>query len=112
MRKPKKTATARRLPESPLPIPHPGDVLREDFMIPLGLSASAVARALGVAPITVSLIVRGRRSVSPEMALRLARWSGCSVDFWMGLQSFHDLRVAERNASEKVLREVTPLRAA
>lgn len=94
-----------------LPIPHPGDVLREDFMKPLGLSAYAVAKGLGVAPITVSLLARGRRNVSPEMALRLSRWSGTSVDFWMGLQVFYDRRVAERDKSSRILREVTPLAA-
>ena len=92
-----------------LPIPHPGDVLREDFMKPLGLSACAVAKGLGVAPITVSLLARGKRNVSPEMALRLARWSGASVEFWLGLQSFHDRRVAEREKGSRILREVTPL---
>lgn len=92
-----------------LAIPHPGDVLREDYMKPLGLSACAVARALGVAPITVSLLARGKRNVSPEMALRLARWSGASVEFWLGLQSFHDRRVAEREKGAAILNEVTPL---
>jgi len=92
-----------------LPIPHPGDTLREDFMKPLGLSACAVAKGLGVASITVSLLVRGKRNVSPEMALRLARWSGASVDFWLGLQVFYDRRVAEREKNSLILREVTPL---
>jgi addiction module HigA family antidote len=95
--------------DNDLAIPHPGDVLREDYMKPLGLSACAVARALGVAPITVSLLVRGKRNVSPEMALRLARWSGASVEFWLGLQSFHDRRVAEREMGAAILNEVTPL---
>ena len=92
-----------------LTIPHPGDVLREDFMKPLGLSACAVAKALGVAPITVSLLARGKRNVSPEMALRLARWSGASVEFWLGLQAFHDRRFAEREKGARILHEVTPL---
>jgi addiction module HigA family antidote len=95
-----------------LPIPHPGDVLREDFMKPLGLSAYAVAKALGVAPITVSLLIRGKRNVSAEMALRLARWSGSTVQFWMNMQSFHDARAAERKSAARIKREVTPLGAA
>jgi len=92
-----------------IPIPHPGDVLREDFMKPLGLSACAVAKALGVAPITVSLLIRGKRNVSPEMALRLAKWSGSSAQFWMNLQAFHDTRTVERLAAGRIAREVTPL---
>lgn len=92
-----------------LPIPHPGDVLREDFMKPLCLSVASVAKALGVAPITVSLLARGKRNISPEMALRLAAWSGSSAAFWMHLQSFHDSRVAERMVGSKIAREVSPL---
>ena len=92
-----------------LPVPHPGDTLREDFMVPLGLSAYATAKALGVSPITVSLLIRRKRNVSPEMALRLARWSGCSADFWLGLQAFFDRRTAERKLSRRIEREVTPL---
>lgn len=95
-----------------LPIPHPGDVLREDFVKPLNLSASAVAKALGVAPITVSLLLRCKRNVSAEMALRLARWSGTSTQFWMNLQTFHDARTTERLVADRIRREVTPLKAA
>ena len=95
-----------------LPPVHPGDVLREDFMKPLGLTANAVAKGLGVAPITVSLLIRGKRNVSAEMALRLARWSGSSVQFWMNMQAFHDTRMAERKVAGRIAREVTPLRAA
>lgn len=95
-----------------LPIPHPGDTLREDFMRPLDLSTCAVAKALGVATITVSLLIRCKRNVSPEMALRLARWSGCTADFWLGLQSFYDRRKAERDLSARIEAEVTPLRNA
>lgn len=78
-------------------------------MRPLGLSAAAVARALGVAPITVSLLIRGRRNVSPEMALRLAAWSGSSADFWLRLQGFHDVRTTERLRGARIAREVAPL---
>jgi antitoxin HigA-1 len=95
-----------------LAIPHPGDVLREDFMVPLGLSASAVAKSLGVAPITISLLIRGRRNISAEMALRLARWSGSTAQFWMNLQAFYDTRTAERKSAERIRREVTPLKSA
>jgi len=95
-----------------LPSVHPGDVLREEFMKPLGLSAYATAKGLGVSAITVSLMIRGKRNVSPEMALRLARWSGCTADFWMGLQCQYDREVVKRQSGDRIDREVTPLQLA
>jgi addiction module HigA family antidote len=91
---------------------HPGDVLREEFMIPLGLSAYAVAKALAVAPITVSLLIRSKRNVSPEMALRLAAWSGSSAAFWINLQAQYDREIAESSSLSRILAEVSPLRRA
>jgi addiction module HigA family antidote len=78
-------------------------------MRPLGLSAYAVAKALGVAPITVSLLARGKRNVSPEMALRLSAWSGSSAAFWMALQGQFDRELAESTCLDRIRREVTPL---
>jgi len=95
-----------------LPSVHPGDVLREEFMKPLGLSAYATAKGLGVSAITVSLMIRRKRNISPEMALRLARWSGCTADFWMGLQAQHDREAVQRQSGERIEREVTPLQLA
>lgn len=89
-----------------LPPVHPGEVLREEFMKPLGLSASDMAKGLGVAPSTVSLLVRGRRSVSPELALRLARYVGTTAEFWVGLQGQYDLDVASDQAEGRIAREV------
>ncbi len=89
-------------------IPHPGETLLEDFMKPLGLSAYRVAKDLRVEPITISLLTRRRRNVSPEMALRLARYTGTSPDLWLGLQEEYDLRTAERKMSSRILREVKP----
>jgi len=91
---------------------HPGDVLREDFMLPLGLSAYAVAKALAVAPITVSLLIRSKRNVSPEMALRLAAWSGSSAAFWMNLQAQYDRELAESSSLSRILAQVSPLQRA
>jgi antitoxin HigA-1 len=91
-------------------LPHPGETIAEDFMKPLGLTRSEVARALNVQPITVSLLVRGKRAISPEMALRLATWSGASVQFWMNLQADYDRRIAERKLGAKIRREVSPLK--
>lgn len=92
-----------------LPLPHPGKTLDEDYMKPLGLSAYQVAKDLKVQPIAVSLILRGKRSISAEMALRLARYTGASAAFWLGLQEDYDLRVAQRKVGKKIERQVKPL---
>jgi addiction module HigA family antidote len=85
---------------------HPGEVLREEFMKPLKLSASAVAKGLGVTQATVHLLVRGRRGVSAQLALRLARYVGTTAEFWIGLQGQYDLDVAQDEAEERIAREV------
>ena len=72
----------------------PGEVLREEFMAPLGLSARALARELDVPPNRVTEILNGERSVSAETALLLARRFGTSAEFWMNLQTAHDLALA------------------
>ena len=89
-----------------LPPVHPGEVLREEFMKPLKLSASAVADGLGVAPTAVNALIRGRRGVSAELALRLARYIGTTPEFWVGLQGQYDLDVAQDEAEERIAREV------
>ncbi len=81
---------------------HPGDVLREDFLIPLGLSAYRVAKDLSVEPIAITSICKGERSVSAIMALKLARYFRTSPEIWTGLQD--DLEVASRALSAKVQR--------
>ena len=89
-----------------LPPVHPGEVLREEFMKPLKLSASAVAEGLGVTPVAVNSLIRGRRGVSAELALRLARYIGTTAEFWVGLQGQYDLDVAQDEAAERIAREV------
>jgi addiction module HigA family antidote len=89
-----------------LPPVHPGEVLREEFMKPLELSALAVANGLGVAPTAVNLLIRGRRGVSAELALRLARYVGTTAEFWIGLQGQYDLDVAHDEAEDRIAREV------
>lgn len=81
---------------------HPGEVLREDYMIPLGLSANALARELGVTPARINDIVRERRGVSGDTALRLARYFGTDAQSWLNLQSAYDLRVAEMAAGKLI----------
>jgi addiction module HigA family antidote len=89
-----------------LPPVHPGVVLREEFMKPLKLSASAVAEGLGVTPVAVNLLIRGQRGVSAELALRLARYIGTTPEFWVGLQGQYDLDVAHDEAEERIAHEV------
>ncbi len=72
----------------------PGDVLREEFMVPLGLSARALARDLGVPANRITEILNGERAVTAETAILLARRFGTSAEFWMNLQTSHDLEVA------------------
>ncbi len=93
-----------------LPPIHPGDVLKEDFMTPLVLSATKLGRILGVPPNRISEIVRGRRGISGDTALRLARYFGVSAQFWLNLQNRYDLDVAEDAAGGEIKR--IPRRAA
>ena len=88
---------------------HPGDVLLEDFMKPLKLSAYAVAKAVGATPITISLICRRRRSISADMALKLGRLFNVSPELWMGIQSDYDLEVARLKNQKAIEKRVHPL---
>lgn len=87
---------------------HPGEVLREEFLEPLGLTAHALALALRVPPPRVNDIVRERRGISPDTALRLARHFGTTPQFWLNLQASFDLKIAMREAGAKIEREVEP----
>lgn len=90
---------------------HPGDVLREDYMKPLGLSAYAVAKAVGATPIAISQICRGQRAVSAEMALKLGRLFSVSPEVWMGIQADYDLELARRRSETAIALRVRPLTA-
>jgi len=85
---------------------HPGEVLREEFLVPLGVNAHALAMELKVAAPRINDIVRERRSVTPDTALRLARYFGTTPQFWLNLQTSYDLKVAEREVGSKIEREV------
>ncbi|EGV16515.1 HigA family addiction module antitoxin [Thiocapsa marina] len=93
-----------------LPI-HPGEILREDFMLPLGLSSNALARAIGVTPARINEIVREKRGITAETALRLARFFGTSVDLWMNLQQRYDLERA-KDLLGNSLEQITPMHLA
>ncbi len=88
---------------------HPGEVLLEDFMKPLGLSQYRLAKDIGVTPIRISQIVNGQRSITVDTALRLARYFGTSAAVWLRLQVRYDLEVAEIELREKIDREVKVL---
>lgn len=87
---------------------HPGEVLREDYLVPLGMSANALAAALRVTPSRINDIVRERRGVTADTALRLARYFGGDAQSWLNLQSRFDLRTAELAAGKAIAREVEP----
>ena len=74
---------------------HPGEVLKRDFMAPFALSSNALARAIGVTPARINEIVRCRRGITPETALRLARYYGTDAQSWMNLQDRYELALAE-----------------
>ncbi|MFZ2297435.1 MAG: addiction module antidote protein, HigA family [Burkholderiales bacterium RIFCSPLOWO2_12_FULL_64_99] len=90
------------------PAVHPGAILRAQFMEPHGLSASGLAIRLHVPAPRVNDIVRERRGISPDSALRLARYFGTAPQYWMDLQTAYDLRVAAELAGEQIRREVAP----
>jgi len=87
---------------------HPGEVLREDYLIPLGMSARALAKALHVPAPRINDIIRERRAVTADTAMRLARRFGGDARSWLNLQSAYDLRVAELKNARRIEREVTP----
>ncbi len=90
---------------------HPGEILREEFLLPLGLSANALAMDVHVPAPRINDIVRERRAVTPDTALRLARYFDTTPQFWMNLQTAFDLKQAELAIGEKVMREIRPMRA-
>ena len=87
---------------------HPGEMLAEEFLKPLGLSVNALAMALRVPATRMGAIVKGERSVTADTALRLSRFFGNSAEFWMGLQATHDLTKARQETGEMIERDVHP----
>lgn len=93
-----------------LPPVHPGEVLLEDFMKPLGLSQYRVAMDIGVAPLRISQIVHGKRAISADTALRFARYFGTTAGIWLRLQARYDLEIAQEKLGKKIDREVKALK--
>ena len=87
---------------------HPGEILKEEYLTPLGLSVNAFAKALHVTPSRINDIVLGRRGVSPDTALRLARYFGGDAQSWLNLQQCYDLKLAEKSALQTILKSVIP----
>jgi antitoxin HigA-1 len=94
--------------EKRLPPIHPGEILREDFLLPLGLSMNRLALDLRVPVTRVVEIVRERRGITPDTALRLARYFNTSARFWLNLQTAYDLEIAEDDLAREIDREVSP----
>ncbi|MBI1179152.1 MAG: HigA family addiction module antidote protein [Alphaproteobacteria bacterium] len=86
----------------------PGEVLKEEFMKPLGLSANMLARRLDVPPNRVTAVINGSRSITSDTALRLARAFGTTAEFWLNLQMAHDLSAARAAAGERIRETVRP----
>jgi addiction module HigA family antidote len=95
----------------PLAPVSPGQVLREEFLQPLRLSASAVASAIGVPRNRLTSILNGRRAITADTALRLGIFFGTSAEFWLSLQASYELKQLRREIGERLRREITPLAA-
>jgi addiction module HigA family antidote len=87
---------------------HPGEILREDFLAPLNLSVNALAQALRVPATRLHEIVKERRAVTPDTALRLSRYFGGDAQSWLNLQASYDLKVAERDLGASIASEIRP----
>lgn len=99
-------------PENLMRLIHPGEILREEFLVPLNMSAHALAMELKVPAPRINDIVRERRSITPAAALRLARYFGTTPDFWLNLQTAYDLKIAQREIGQIIENEVRERRSA
>jgi addiction module HigA family antidote len=98
-------------PAELLPNIHPGEVLREEFLKPLGLSQNRLAREVCVPPRRINEIVLEKRAISADTALRLARYFGTSARFWIGLQADYDLERTRREIGQRLERDIRPYAA-
>ena len=94
--------------ENRIPPVHPGEVLLEDFLEPLGISQYRLAKEMNVYPRKINEIVHGKRSITADTALRLSRFFGTTAELWMNLQALYDLEKARDMLEEQVVEEVTP----
>lgn len=91
---------------------HPGEILREEFLLPFGLSARTLASNLHISRSRIGDIVRERRAITADTALRLARYFGTSAEFWLGLQSDFDMKVTQAENGAKIEQDVVPMERA
>ena len=109
MRRMLKSPTTTKVRKSDLlPIPTPGEILLEDFLKPAGLSQNALARAIGVPPRRINEIVLGKRAITADTALRLARYFGTTAEFWMALQAAFDLEKANAALGRVLVESIHP----
>jgi addiction module HigA family antidote len=92
-----------------IPPVHPGEILLEDYLKPMGVSQHQLAMSMRVPPNRINGIVHGKRAITAETALRLSRAIGTSPDFWLNLQTSYDLRLAEESLAEILEKEVIPI---
>jgi addiction module HigA family antidote len=95
-----------------LPPIHPGEILREEFLLPMGVSQYRLAKEIGVSPRRINEIVHGKRAISADTALRLSRYFGMSERFWINLQGRYDIEVEKDLLADRLDREVRPRVAA
>ena len=88
----------------------PGEILREDFLEPLGVSINKLSRDLSVPPNRISEIVSGRRAITADTALRLQRYFGVEAQFWLNLQTEYDRRIMKRKVWADIERRITPIK--
>jgi addiction module HigA family antidote len=105
---PSNSPDAAEIPPEQAAVYHPGEILRRDFLAPLGLSSNALAMALHVPPPRITELVRGRRGITADTALRLARHLNTTAEFWMALQASYDLAVVWGEQGVLIESEVTP----
>jgi antitoxin HigA-1 len=91
-----------------LPPVHPGEILRDEFLTPMGISVYELAHAIKVPRSRANDIVRGRRAITTDTAMRLGRYFGMTPEFWINLQARYDLDVADRTVRRRIEKEVTP----
>jgi addiction module HigA family antidote len=91
---------------------HPGQILKEDLLDPLGMSINQLAKALCVPANRLNQIVNGKRAITPDTSLRLARYFGFTAEYWLNLQTHHDLELTRRKSLRKIEGEIKPREAA
>ena len=87
---------------------HPGEILREEYLVPIGMTPYALSKELHVPPARINEIVREERGITPDTALRLARYFGGDAESWMNLQVAYELKIAEQESLRAIVRDVRP----